>query len=183
MKKALYVLGLLALGFAACTSSGEVGNFQLLMKDLPIDMDHVWVTFAELTLFSEGEPPVTIETKDDEGNPLRVDLLELREIEGEKAKLGTIFSGSVPAGTYTQIRLILTKAAYVAFGDDTDTEIDLFVPSGEIKIPVEFTIEEGDDLTTVTIDFDAESSVHVHPTGNGLYIMRPVVTLVSVVTE
>ncbi len=182
MKKMLFVLGLLAFGLTACTPSGEVGNFRLLMKDLPIDMDHVWVTFGEVALCQGDGDWKSYETKDGEGNPLRVDLLELREVDGEKQNLGKIFEGTIDAGTYTQIRLILTKATYVAFGDETDTEIDLFVPSGEIKIPVDFEIQ-GDKLTEVVIDFDAEKSIHVHPTGNGRYIMRPVVTLVRVVTE
>ncbi len=177
MKKILFVLGLASLGLAACTSSSDVGNFRLLMQDLPVDMDHVWVTFGEMRLFKEGEAPKSYETKDAEGNPLRVDLLALRD-----GNLGTIFDGTIEAGAYTQIRLILVKATYVAFGDETDTEIDLFVPSGEIKIPLDFEIE-GDTLTEVLVDFDAEESIHIHPTGNGLYIMRPVVKVVHVVTE
>jgi hypothetical protein len=182
MKKTILILCLAAFAFAACSPSGGTGNFRLLMKDMPIEMDHVWVTFAEMTLFSDDHAPITYPTKDEEGNPLRVDLLELRETDDGKQNLGVIFDGTVDPGTYTQIRLILTKAAYVPMGGDPEHEIDLFVPSGSIKIPVNFTIET-DALTEVVIDFDAEKSIHVHPTGNGLFIMRPVVTLVSVVME
>lgn len=177
MKKSLLVLGLLAFGLAACTPSGEVGTFRLLMQDLPIDMDHVWVTFGEIALCHEDGEWKSYETKDGEGNPLKVDLLALR---GEN--LGTIFDGTVDTGTYSQLRLIVTKATYVALEDETDTEIDLFVPSGEIKVPVMFEVGEG-GLAEVVVDFDADKSVHVHPTGQGRYIMRPVVTLVRVVTE
>lgn len=173
MKKTLLILGLLAFGFAACSPSGG-GGFRLLMQDQPIDdMAEVWVTFGGITLFKEGEAPATYETKID-GEPVRVDLLTLTD-----GTLEVIYEGDIPNGTYTQIRLILTKATYVAKGDENGTEIDLFVPSGEIKIPVEFEIESG-KLTEVTVDFDAEESIHIHPTGTGLYIMRPVVKVVNV---
>lgn len=173
MKKTLVVLGLLAFGFAACSPSGS-GGFRLLMHDQPIDdMAQVWVTFGEVTLFMEGEAPKSYETKVD-GEPVRVDLLTLTD-----GTLEVIYEGDIEPGTYTQIRLILTKATYVAKGDETETEVDLFVPSGEIKIPLDFEIESG-KLTEVTVDFDAEESIHIHPTGTGLYIMRPVVKVVNV---
>ena len=174
MKKALLVCAFLALGFASCTSAGG-GGFRLLMQDLPIDMDHVWITFGEISLYQENGDFKSYETKDASNNPLRVDLLTLRN-----NNLGTIFSGTVDAGTYEQLRLVVTKATYVAMGDTTETEIDLTVPSGEIKIPVLFEITAG-GLTEVTVDFDAEKSIQAHPTGSGKHILRPVVTLVSVV--
>ena len=105
MKKALLVCAFLALGFASCTSAGG-GGFRLLMQDLPIDMDHVWITFGEISLYQENGDFKSYETKDASNNPLRVDLLTLRD-----NNLGTIFSGTVDAGTYEQLRLVVTKAS------------------------------------------------------------------------
>lgn len=174
MKKALLVCAFLVLGFASCSSSGG-GGFRLLMQDLPVDMDHVWIIFGEISLYQENGDVKSYETKDANGNPLRVDLLALRN-----NNLGTIFNGTVDSGKYDQLRLIITKATYVAMGDTTETEVDLFVPSGEIKIPVLFEVTAG-SLTEVTVDFDAEKSIHAHETGSGKHILRPVVTVVKVV--
>jgi hypothetical protein len=174
MKKTLLVCALLVLGLSACTSGGG-GGFRLLMQDLPVDMDHVWITFAEISLYQENGDFKAYETIDANGNPLRVDLLALRN-----NNLGTIFNGTVDSGKYDQVRLVVTKATYVAMGDTSDIEVDLFVPSGEIKIPVLFEVTAG-KLAEVTVDFDAEKSIQAHPTGYGKYILRPVVTVVKVV--
>jgi len=174
MKKGFLVIAFLFLGLSSCTSSGG-GGFRLLMQDLPVDMDHVWITFGEISLCQENGDLKSYETKDAESNPLRVDLLALRN-----NNLGTIFNGTVDSGKYEQLRLVVTKATYVAMGDTTETEVDLFVPSGEVKIPVLFEVTAG-SLTEVTVDFDAEKSIQAHPTGSGMNILRPVVTVVKVV--
>ena len=103
-----------------------------------------------------------------------LDLLELQD--GVSASLGL---GVLPSGTYSEIRLRLVDA-HVVVGEE---EHDLKVPSGAqsgLKIKGSFAVGEG-LLTTVTLDFDAEKSVHV--TGNGKYMLQPVISLISVESE
>jgi hypothetical protein len=54
-------------------------------------------------------------------------------------------------------------------------EYELKVPSMEIKINVEFDVTEDGEIT-VTLDFDAENSIHVVEAGqSGFFILNPVI--------
>jgi hypothetical protein len=84
---------------------------------------------------------------------------------------------ALPAGSYGQIRLMLREASIVKGGITQK----LTVPSGTesgVKIIGGFTVVAGQP-TTITIDFDAASSIHYAP-GQG-FIMNPVIKVVDVV--
>ena len=51
------------------------------------------------------------------------------------------------------------------------------VPSGLVKLNREFTVPTA-GATTILLDFDGDKSVN--QTGNGRYLMAPVITVVSV---
>jgi hypothetical protein len=83
--------------------------------------------------------------------------------------------GSLPAGDYGQIRLMLVDAAIVVSG----SRFELVVPSGSesgLKIGSGFSLHEG-TATTITLDFDAGQSVH-YTQGRG-YMMAPVIHVVD----
>jgi hypothetical protein len=83
----------------------------------------------------------------------------------------------LPAGHYTQIRLILGTGSYVVVGGVKHV---LIVPSGletGIKLTHQFTIESG-QLYELMLDFDAESSIII--TGNGDYQLRPTIRIIPV---
>ena len=93
------------------------------------------------------------------------DLLKVKGIEE--------FFGSseVPAGKYTQVRLIVEKAEVaVDYGEPEEATVS----SGELKIVRPFTVEDG-ETTTLVFDFDAERSVVF--TGSGKIQVKPVVKL------
>jgi hypothetical protein len=103
-----------------------------------------------------------------------IDLLELRNgvFEG-------LATGRVPAGTYDQIRLKLADDNTIVVDGATHS---LKVPSGETSgyklmgtfhVPIEGVVDVG-------LDFDAERSVHV--TGNGTWMLKPVVRIHEIVT-
>lgn len=92
------------------------------------------------------------------------DLIELRDA---KAFLG---SAELEAGRYTQVRLIVEEALATIDG----TEHTLKVPSGTIKLVHPFTVEVG-QTTELTLDFDAEESIHA---AGKKYIMRPTIKLI-----
>lgn len=101
-----------------------------------------------------------------------------------------IAEGSLPAGSYDQLRLFFTGATIdFAEGVDPDgdgplaegaTDVELRIPSGAqtgVKVPgVEFEIV-ADDETPVTVSFDDETSVqNITITGSGEVLMSPVLT-------
>lgn len=93
------------------------------------------------------------------------DLVKLR---GVKDFLGETTLG---AGVYQQVRLAVSSARIWVDG----VEYDLKIPSGSVKLIKPFTIEAG-KTTTLTLDFDAEKSVH--QTGKQQFIMRPTIKLI-----
>ena len=54
---------------------------------------------------------------------------------------------------------------------------DLRIPSGEVKLNRGFTLA-ADKTTTMVIDFDGDKSIH--QTGNGTYMMSPVIGITRV---
>ena len=93
---------------------------------------------------------------------------DLIAIKGVSAMLGSI---NLDVGKYTQIRLYLTNATVTING----VKQSLKIPSGVLKLVHPFTIKGGDTLT-LTLDFDAEKSVHQAGTQ---YIMRPTIKIIE----
>ncbi|QZT36778.1 DUF4382 domain-containing protein [Halosquirtibacter xylanolyticus] len=84
-------------------------------------------------------------------------------------------SGSLPAGTYNQIRLILGDNNSVTVDG---TEHDMKVPSGQqsgLKLLVNQTLENGVTYNAL-LDFDAARSVVAK--GNGTYSLKPTIRMV-----
>jgi hypothetical protein len=105
----------------------------------------------------------------------RFDLLQLRN--GASAVLGDTV---LEPGQYSQIRLILSDGNYAI---DQGIQHKLTVPSGfqtGIKLNHEFTLEPN-NLYELFLDFNVDKSVHV--TGNGKYIMNPVIRVTPQITS
>ena len=54
---------------------------------------------------------------------------------------------------------------------------NLTIPSGEVKLNRGFDLA-ADGTTTIVLDFDGDKSIH--QTGNGAYMMSPVISIKSV---
>lgn len=123
-----------------------------------------------------ADPDEFIEVSDVEQT---FDLLEL------KNNPTAIVTADLAAGHYNQIRMDVVSGSIVFFEDDgqggfVEVSYDLKIPSDEIKIPVQFTIEENGE-TEIILDFDAEKSIKVTEQGNkDSYKLRPVINVVSV---
>lgn len=85
----------------------------------------------------------------------------------------------VPAGHVTQLRLVLGPNNTIV--DSTDAVYDLIVPSGqETGLKMNLDVDLLANMTTeVVFDFDAEKSVVF--LGNGIYHLKPVIKIDSVV--
>ena len=155
---------------AVTDPSAGTGTLEVLLHDAPANYEAVNV-FIERVEVNNGQTEggwETISTPEQSYN-----LLEL--VNGATEVLG---SAELEAGTYEQIRLILSSNGHTVVVDGT--EHDLFVPSGEqtgIKLNVNAEIEP--DITyTLLLDFDASRSVVER--GNeksGIeYLLEPVIS-------
>jgi hypothetical protein len=174
-----------ALALAACgggggsgSSTAPSGTLQLSVTDAPACYEHVIVNVAKVRVHMSDDSG----TKDDDGEwrdivpanaPVAIDLVNLTN--GQLKDLG---STTVPAGTYRQVRLVLadTGNSVTPVGG---TAQPLKTPSGQesgLKIKADFSVL-ADQVNDFLMDFDACKSIVL--TGNGKYILKPVVRLSS----
>jgi hypothetical protein len=165
MKK-LILFVFLVLFLSGCTSNGT-GNFQIYLKDLPIDnAEEILVTISEINVQKEGEGFLTIWT-----GTKTYDLLKLRS-QAEK-----LVDVTLNEGTYTQIRLVVASGQIVIAGESHE----MIIPSSEVKIPLLFNIMEG-GAVEVLLDFEADESIHVEVAGqSNQYILIPVIRVETII--
>ncbi|HLO91356.1 MAG: DUF4382 domain-containing protein [Chloroflexota bacterium] len=143
----------------------------IMLTDAPAVFDAVYVDIQELQLNSEAEGWVTVPLE----NPGIYNLLDFSN--GLDTLLGTC---QFPEGTLNQVRLIL--------GDNNSVVVDsveypLTVPSGStsgLKLNVHEVIQGGYTYT-FWLDFDAAQSIH--QTGNGKFMLRPVMRMYGETTS
>jgi len=111
---------------------------------------------------------------------------DLEKLTTAQDVLGT---GPLPVGHYTQIRLVVTSATLYfdhvssgpacapAIAAPAGRQAAVTIPSGEVKLNREFDLT-ATNATTMLLDFDGDQSVK--ETGNGRYMMTPVIGIVSV---
>ena len=179
MKKLMMSFVIIAALFIGCSddSTGPAsgnGSLKMYLVDSPSSFDSVIVFVSRVEVHRSG-------SNDNSGwfvinNTLRsFDLLQLRN--GASVVLG---DSILQAGDYTQIRLILADGNYVI---DNGVKHDLIVPSGSqtgIKLNHGFTIEPN-TLYELMLDFNVDKSIHI--TGNGQYMLKPVIRCMSMITS
>src|SRR5215470_9121605 len=165
-------------------SSSSYGTLTIHLTDSPFsDAKALLVTFSDVSVHSADPgdwktltftPAASFRTCD------------LKQLSGATEVLGV---GSLTAGKYTQIRLNVSSATlYITnkwnvgpcvsgtITPPLGASAPITIPSGEIKLNNEFTV--AGTGTQILLDFDGDQSVH--QTGNGRYMMNPVIRLVSV---
>ena len=165
MKKLILFALPIILLLSGCVSSDGTGNFQIYLKDQPIDADEILVTISEISVQKEDEGFLTIWSGEE-----TYDLLKLQKQE-EK-----IIDITLEAGTYTQIRLVVIAGQIVISKESHEMK----VPSSEVKIPLVFDIMP-DGATEILLDFEAEHSIHVVNAGQSeQYILKPVIRVENI---
>lgn len=155
---------------AGTGASGDTGTMEVQLHDAPTNYEEVNVFIESVEINNSEEDNGWEEFSSPQQT---YDLLELTN--GATEVLG---SKELPAGTYEQIRLILSSDGHSVVVDGQ--EHDMFVPSGEqtgIKLNVNAEIQP--DITyTLLLDFDASRSVVER--GNehsGIdYLLKPVIS-------
>ena len=186
-----------ALASSACGNSspagpsGGSGTLNMRLTDSPFsDAKAVLVTFSEVSAHREDSDWTTVPFAADAGGAAVTErTCDLKKLQGPVDVLG---GGLLTAGHYTQIRLVVTKATIyfdvapdaaapactaVAPALTSTNKADVTIPSGEVKLNRGFDLA-ADGTTTIVLDFDGDKSIH--QTGNGTYMMSPVIGVKSV---
>ena len=166
---------LLAIGVAGCGggSSGASGILGVSLTDAPAAYDAVYVTVERVTVH-----------RADDSNESNASWITVAEPHGTYNLL-TLQNGTtedlgvatIPAAKYTQMRLYLSADSndstlypygnYVVIGG---VPYELTVPSMVIKENHNFVMAPDGNMT-MTIDFDANASVH---DASGKWMLKPV---------
>ena len=178
----------LAVGAGACNDSPSSpsltgANFNLRMRDTPFtDAKAVLVTFSTVRAHRSDSDWTVVPFI----NAATTRTCDLKKLETSEDALG---SAGLPTGHYTQVRLVVQSATL--FFDNASTgsacattitppagaSSPVEIPSGEVKLNREFDITSSSSMTML-IDFDGDQSIHL--TGDGRYMMSPVLTILSV---
>ena len=164
-------------------------SLTLMLKDSPFsDAKALLVTFSEVNVHASGGAWVTVPFA--AGGTSRT--CDLKKLETAQDILGV---GSLPAGHYTQLRLVVSSAALYfqnassgtacapTIAPPAGTAASVDVPFGELKLNREFDLASSGG-TRILLDFDGDQSVK--QTGNAnakngvRYLMTPVISVVNV---
>lgn len=176
---------------AACgggSNDSQTGTLRLSLTDAPTcGFDHAWVTVEKVRVHrsstaSDGDPgwfDVSLPA------PTRVDLLTLTN--GTLLPLGQT---ELPAGTYTQMRLVLSDnastnpPANAVQPEGTQDVVALTTPSGQqsgLKMNVNIEVPPG-EVADFAIDFDACKSF-VRAGNSGKILLKPVLAVIPILSE
>ena len=165
--------------------SGQTGTMRVMLKDSPYtDAKAVLVTFSDVSAHRSDQSDASwSRVPFADGGGTRT--CDLKKLQTAQDILGT---GPLTVGHYTQVRLIVSSAALyfdnaaagAACGSSIATpagrSAPLEIPSGEVKLNREFDVTG--NTTTMLLDFDGDRSIH--ETGNGRFMLSPVIGVVSV---
>jgi uncharacterized protein DUF4382 len=191
MRALTLALLLAAVTCASCGDSGvspsDTGNgtLNLFLTDTPFsDATALLVTFSEASAHLAGDGGSARISVGDARSVMRT--CDIKRLQDAQDLLGV---GTLPAGHYTQLRIVVAGAAL--YFDNVSTGppcagtiqapagrrsvVDL--SSGEVRLNQEFDIVAGANAVIV-LDFDGENSVT--DMGNGRYRMTPLLSVVSV---
>ncbi len=174
-------------GDSASVVTADTGIMSLAITDQPAcGYDNVFITVEKVRVHQSGSAGDA-----DSGwheivlNPARrIDLLDLTN--GVLEELGQT---ALPAGTYTQMRLVLvsndtTPKANSVVLTGSGNEEELKTPSGQqsgLKMNVNLTVQPG-KVVDFVLDFDACKSV-VKAGNSGTYLLKPVVSVIPVLSK
>jgi len=176
----------LGCGGADTGPSGSTGTMRMMLKDSPFtDAKSLLVTFSAVDAH-KSDTAETSWAKVPFAAGATSRTCDLKKLQTAQDVLGT---GPLATGHYTQVRLVVSSAAIyfdnAATGDACAATIaapagrtaSVTIPSGEVKLNREFDVSSG-TTTTMLLDFDGDKSVR--ETGNGQFMMSPVIVVVSV---
>jgi hypothetical protein len=168
MKKSYIVLIVLAVVvvvlFLVYGKGSAQGKVVFAVTDATADIKNVSsinITVNEISVHSEGSGWVVVSTATKE-----FDLLQLKS----EGALELATEANLKVGTYDQVRLNISKVVVVKEGQSIEAKL----PSNKMTLTGTLVVN-ADTTSTITFDFLADKSLHM--TGNGKFILVPVVRL------
>jgi len=165
MKKLLIIAIIgLTTGFTACKKNSNEGTTKMNIKitDSPGAFEAIYLSVKEIqVLTSDGISTLAV-------GPTPFNILNFR-----MGKDTLIASQDIPSGKIQEVRLVLNNTGNQVKIDGVTYA--LTTPSGQssgVKLKIQETLEAG-IAYTLLLDFDAAKSVV--QTGNGKYILKPVI--------
>lgn len=175
-----------SVGCGGSNGPSGSGSLNVMLKDSPYsDAKSLLVTFSDVSVHRDDQADDSW-TKLPFAGGATSRTCDLKKLVTSQDVLGV---GSLQAGHYTQIRLTVTAAALYfdnaaaapacadVIAAPAGASASVTIPSGVVKLNREFTVPTGGS-TTILVDFDGDKSVN--QTGNGQYMMSPVISVVSV---
>ena len=153
-------------------TSPSTGTVTIHMTDAPAidNVDAINLNITEVSIKQSGD-------QSDQGwDVLRTDSMSVNLLNLQNGVFTTLATGRVAAGTYQQVRLKLGAGSTIVVGGITHP---ITVPSGMqsgLKLVGPFNVPSGSGVD-LALDFDASRSVH--ETGSGVFIMNPVVHVMT----
>jgi len=142
------------------------GTLVIQVRDAPTDFSHLLVTFSEVRVHPANA-----------GNESQWLNLSLAVSTIDFMNLGNLTKvlalNKVPAGKYTQIRIVVTSASGTMMGG---ASVPMTVAGGILETNTPFDLKAG-GVTTVTLDFDLAQSIHQ---ASGSWVFMPVLGSVVV---
>ena len=175
------LLAVFAFSFSSCSKDDDDDNnntntsgkadVTMRLTDGPADYDAVYLDIQAVEVTMSGQSAVTL-------TPVRPGIYDILHFRNGTDTL--LMRSDIPSGNIEQIRLKL--------GSNNSVVVDgqsyaLTTPSGQtsgIKLNLNQTLVAG-NAYTIWIDFDAGKSVH--QTGNGKYMLKPVIRAYSSLTD
>lgn len=173
MKKLLLFAAVLCVGFFSCkkdNKGNEMSHVSVRLTDAPGVFSNVFLNVKSVVVITEkGE-----NTLDIKGGV--IDILRFRN-----GRDTLIADADIPAGRIQQVRLVLNETGNrVVVGG---ISYDLTTPSGQtsgVKLNVQDNLTAG-VAYTLKLDFDVAKSIVL--TGNGKYILKPVIRTIADATS
>jgi len=161
--------------FSSCDSDSDstgTAKMEVRMTDAPGDYEEVNVDIRSVQINKEGTDNESGWLTLDHINPGVYNLLDFAN--GRDTLLA---SASLPAGTISQIRLVLGDNNSLKLKDGR--VVSLKTPSGQTSgVKLQINAELKEDVTYVLLlDFDAAKSIVAR--GNGQYNLKPVVRTIT----
>ena len=173
-----------ACGDSPSAPSAGMGTLNLRLTDSPFsDAKAVLVTFSSVRAHRTDSDWTTVPFADVAASR----TCDLKKLQGPSDLLGT---GPLPAGqlhagspgraerdALLRQRVGAGRRAHRRCPSPAGANAPLEIPSGEVKLNRGFELKEGAAMNML-LDFDGDKSIH--QTGNGRYMMSPVIAVVSV---
>ena len=173
-------------------TNAETGRVSLLITDgLTTEFDQINITLESISFLAdddeqeesddeeESSDDVSSDSDDSEDKETivfdEVRVINLLALQNYSDLLTTT---SIPVGSYSKIRLHVSKVELVKLNPDgtVDSKLAKLPANGKIDLNPQgsFDVVAGEHLM-IELDVDAEKSIHIVKTGNGQYIFRPVI--------